>query len=73
MSYLDNSTPVDIYAESTRTFKSFNLGMTVSLAFHETSLGEWAGLLAGVVDFYKVNESEGSALAIIEFLLAQEE
>lgn len=31
-------------------------------------LGEWKGLLAGVVDFHKVNESDGSALAIIEFL-----
>lgn len=57
-------------------FRSFDLGMTASFASHERSLDEWKALLA-LVDprfvFQKVNESDDSALAIIEFIWVKEE
>lgn len=50
--------------------------MTSLFASHERSLDEWKALLAGVDSrfvFQKANESDDSALAVIEFIWAKEE
>lgn len=49
--------------------------MTAAFASHERSLDEWKALLTGVDPrfvFQAVNESDDSALAVIEFVWAVE-
>lgn len=61
---------------SFRTCRSFDLNMTAGFASYERSLDEWKMLLAGVDPrfvFQKVKEADDSALAIIEFIWAQED
>ncbi|KAI1873154.1 uncharacterized protein JN550_003407 [Neoarthrinium moseri] len=55
--------------------RSFDLIMGAGFAAHERSIGEWKGLFAEAdprFTFQSVNQSEDSALAIIEFVWAAE-
>lgn len=57
------------------TYRSFDLNMTAGFASYERTLDEWKALLEGVDPrfvFQAVKEADDSALALIEFLWAEE-